>query len=290
MLGNKCYTLQSSITDELVYLQVSPGSPVDVIFRDQVGNCIEINDTVNFPDRFYSLLSQCTAYIFCPDCYDANPVDYSNRAQNIVILDEVQCPTPQAAYVLANCRSTETFVDPEDIIQSPNTLLVTSSALGPYVGMTIKIEEYPDECYSVFGPYVEFTGCPCEYYTVTEGFADCECCIGGEVGPPKPQAKQKPVKKFYHITDTDCEIKDNTKFGENYYRFFTGLRYGIKNCCGDIDLEKLWIKKELSDYSRINPPTTCAPPPIEVCPDPCPAPEPLACLAVNNVIAAGTFN
>ena len=49
------------------------------------------------------------------------------------------------------------------------------------------------------------------------------------------------------------------------------------------------LKKELSDYSRINPPTTCAPPVVEVCPDPCPAPEPLACLAADDVTASGTF-
>lgn len=289
MLGNKCYTLKSSVTDEFVYLQVAPNSQVDILFSTQIGKCVEINDTVNFPDRYYSLVSGCVAYIFCPQCFDANPINYTDSAQNIVILDETECPAPPSAYVLSNCKTNVAFNDPEDIAQSFSTLLVTSSDLGPYVGMVVKIEEFPNECYTVYGPYVEFTGCPCEYYNVTEGFADCECCNGGPVTPPKPQAKQKPVKKFYHITDTDCEIKDNTRFGDNYYRLFTGIRYGLKNCCGDVDFEKLWLKKELSDYSRINPPGLCIPPVIEVCPDPCPVPEPITCEAPAAVFASGNF-
>jgi len=154
----------------------------------------------------------------------------------------------------------------------------------------VNIVEYPNTCYTVLGPYDRFTGCPCEYYTVTGAFIDCECCLPPPPPPPYVQSIQRPVNVFYHVTDSECEVRDNTRFAENYYRLFTGIRYGIQNCCGDVDFDKLWIKKELSDYARINPPVTCAPPAIEICPEPCPAPDPVGCDPVLDIVATGSFN
>ena len=290
MIGNKCFTFRSCVNqDELVYIQATRDSDVDVFLSTQGGLVLEINDPIHFPDTNYTLINICTAFIFCPECYEAEVVLYDDFGRNLNATGSSQCPTPEEAYVLSNCRYTGTFGDPEDINQSPDTLLVTSSNLLVYVGMVVTLEEYPGNCYTVYGPYTELTGCPCEYVTVQNASGDCTCCLGEDPKPPLERVIPKPVRVFYHITDTECEIRDNTTFANNYYKLFTGIRYGIKNCCGDVDFEKLWIKKELSDYSRINPPVTCAPPVVEVCPDPCPAPEPLGCLPVQDVIAAGTF-
>ena len=273
----------------MFYIQATRDSDLDIFLSSQGGLVLEINDAVHFPDIYYTLINICGAYIYCPDCYDADLLLYDDYTRNINSTGSGTCPTPPEAYVLSNCTYTGTFKDLEDIKQSPSTLLVTSSDLLVYVGMVVTIEEYPGNCYTVYGPYTELTGCPCDYVTVLNASGDCSCCLGGDPKPPIERVIPKPVNVFYHITDTDCEIKDNSRFAENYYRLFTGLRYGIKNCCGDIDYEKLWLKKELSDYSRINPPITCAPPVVEVCPDPCPAPKPLACLAADDVAASGTF-
>jgi len=61
---------------------------------------------------------------------------------------------------------------------------------------------------------------------------------GEDPKPPIERVIPKPVRVFYHITDTECEIRDNTTFANNFYKLFTGSRDGIKNCCGDVDFEK----------------------------------------------------
>jgi len=291
MIGNKCFTFRSCVNqDELVYIQATRDSDVDVFLSSQGGLGLEVNDPIHFPDTYYTLINICGVYIDCPECYDVEVILYDDYIRNLNPTGLSECPTPAEAYVLSNCRYTGTFENPESILQNPDTLLVTSSNLLVYVGMVVTLEEHPDNCYTVYGPYTELTGCPCEFVTVQNASGDCTCCLGEELKPPIERVIPKPVRIFYHITDTECEIRDNTTFANNYYRLFTGIRYGIQNCCGDVDFEKLWIRKELSDYSRINPPTTCAPPVIEDCPDPCPAPEPIGCLPVDGITATGTFS
>jgi len=291
MIGNKCFTFQSCINDELKYIQVTPGSDVDVFLSSQLGYVVEINDIQNFPDINYKLIDACKAYYYCPECFDSNPILYDAFARNLNATGSQTCPVPPTAYILVNCRYIgDVPADPEDVRPSASTMLVTSSGLLVYSEMVVTLEEYPGNCYTVHGPYTERTGCPCEYVTVLNASGDCACCLGGDPVPPLPRVIPKPVNQFYHITDTQCEIKDNTTFANNYYKLFTGIRYGIQNCCPGIDFEKVWIKKELSDYARINPPVTCAPPIVEVCPDPCPAPEPSGCFAAEDVNASGTFS
>jgi hypothetical protein len=120
--------------------------------------------------------------------------------------------------------------------------------------MVVNIAEQPGKCYTVLGPYDQDTGCPCDEVTVTEGYADCECCLPPPPPPTCceiPKYTQKPVRNYFRITDSDCAIKVNTTFANNYYKLFTGIRYGIQNCCGDVDFEKLWLEKEMSDYESI---------------------------------------
>lgn len=290
MIGPRCFTLESGITGDDAFLQASPGGPVDILLTDEIGSIIQISDAANFPDAYYRVLTGCSSVALCPDCYNADPIDYSNNAANIRALNTTVFPSPTAAYVLVKCGIDVVFTNPETINQSPDTALVTSTDLSMYVNMVVNIVEYPNTCYTVLGPYTRFTGCPCEYYTVTGAFVDCECCLPAPGPAPYVQSIQRPVNVFYHVTDSECEVRDNTRFAENYYRLFTGIRYGIKNCCGDVDFEKLWIKKELSDYSRINPPVTCAPPAVEICPEPCPAPDPIGCDPALDVSATGGFN
>jgi hypothetical protein len=259
-----CLTLVSCRTSEVIHYETCNNAVASsFISTITIGDVIEINDSSLFPDQYYRLTNSCLTFDpSCAQCTNDPDKIFDNDGLSIrywypttfgANCPQVQVP-PSLAYVLVNCLSNVVVNEPEDLEQSPDTALVTSTDLSLYVGMVVNIAEYPGNCYSVLGPYDQDTGCPCDEVTITEGYADCECCLP----PPPPPAcceipkyTQKPVKNYFRITDSDCDIKANTNFANNYYKLFMGIRYGVQNCCGDADFEKIWMKKEMADYDKI---------------------------------------
>lgn len=260
MFACNCITLTSCKSGAVLhYYTCNTSAAGDFVTSAGVGNVIQITDPANFPDEYYTLTDYCTTFS-CLECTDdpdrINDVNgdflqYWNTTTYGTVCPQTQ---RQPAFILVNCLANVTIGRPRDIDQSPETALVTITDLSAYVGMVINIAEYPGNCYTVSGPYTQSTGCPCPQYTVTQGYADCACCLPPPPPVPcceAPKNIQNPVHKYYLITDSDCDIRANTAFGNNYYRMFTGVRYGIKNCCGDINFDKLWIQKELADYQKL---------------------------------------
>jgi len=119
----------------------------------------------------------------------------------------------------------------------------------------------------------------------------CECCPPAEPEPTPPVIRSVPKvdKEFYRITRSKCDIQANIKFGKAYYDQVKQARYGIQiNCV--VDLDKLWIKKQLSDLAMISDPTACIPPPVVVEPV-CIYPEPIiiVCLAATSVTVEPSY-
>ena len=277
MTSFSCITLQSCQTDNFVYITTGTNSALDLYFQAELGNVVQVTEPENFPDIYYTVISICESADAVPDspCKTCFENGITLDLEYVTSTESDVCPV-LIAYVLLNCNEQNTVIgDLDDLVQSPSTVLVTSSDLALYVGSVVNISEYPGNCYEVLGPYSGVGFCPCDYYTVTNAFKDCECCTPPPDDPTCceiPKSTQKPVKIFYRVTDTECEIKDITRFAENYYRLYTSLYHGIKNCCGDLDLDKIWLKHELSSYNKINPTGFCTPPVDIVCPEPCPEP------------------
>ena len=108
---------------------------------------------------------------------------------------------------------------------------------------------------------------------VPQIFADCECCLPTPEPAPIKYTRviPKPDRKFYQIKESQCDVTANIRFAEGYYRLFKTLKHGIANACDNIDLDKLWIKKNLSDLAVINDPTACTvatPVTPVICPEP----------------------
>lgn len=303
MNAGRCVTLRSCRKEDIVYYFTADVTNLDnIVNLVGIGNIVQINDPLHFPEQYYTIISSCQALDTDPICYECTSSPNRINDDTGDLLDYwsattfgSDCPNVNRAYVLLNCKSDFTFSRVQDIVQTPNTALVTSTDMTAYVGMVVNIIEYPDNCFEVLGPYDSNTGCPCDEFTIVNAYPDCECCF-----PPVedqevdccdiPKYTQKPVKKFYHIVDSECEIRDNQKFGNSYYKLFNEVKNGIQNCCGNIDFDKLWIKKELSDYSRINPSDQCitiVPPIVE----PCEGPDPLvlACSPVTNITTTSIF-
>lgn len=289
MATKNCIILQSCSTQQFAYTRsvASQDTLTEPFWTALLGTVVQITDPENFPDIYYTVVSICynnetepsNNCIECMSSTETSPgIYYTLQLEYVNPTGLEECPS-QDAYVLVNCTANSSILDNltplDEIVQSPETALVTSSDLALYVGSVVNISEYPGNCYQVLGPYSGVGFCPCDYYTVTNAFKDCECCLPPADDPSCceiPKSTQKPVKIFYRITESDCDIKQTIKFAESYYRLYTSLYHGIKNCCGDFDLDKVWLSQQLVNYSKINPSGFCAPPEDTVCPDPCPEP------------------
>lgn len=265
-----CIVLQACSTNEYAYTRGEASTPENEPFWSSlIGEVVEINSPADFPDIFYKVISVCFTNVEpnteCVECFNAiNSLNSTNpplQERYVFPTGQTECSNPEKVFVLINCNANKDLVFPDtfapaDIIQSSNTGLVTATDLTFYVGSVVKLSDYPENCYTVYGPYTEDTGCPCAYYTVSDSFPDCECCIG-PIPVPWVRFVQEPVRDHTVVRISECDIQTNKKFAENYYKLFKGLKYGIENCCNGIDYDKLWIQKELSDYSLLKDPDLC---------------------------------
>lgn len=168
-----------------------------------------------------------------------------------LVIDNGEDVCPPNIYKLTNCETT--------------IVIYTETNLYTYLESVISIVEFPG-CWTVeLGDSLTFIT-----VTLIEGYDDCECCL--EPIPEKyTRVIPKPDRHFYQVTQGQCDIKANVRFGEGYYRLFKTLKYGIANACDNINLDKLWIRKNLSDLAVINDPTACVittPPVPVICPEP----------------------
>lgn len=181
-------------------------------------------------------------------------------------------------YTLTNCEIEQVIYAEPSAELLANVDLVVNIAQQTGCWLVEKFQEFTEE---ILVPVAVTQG----------GYADCTCCLPTPAPEPEVfvRTTQAPVKKFYHITDTECEIRTNSQFAENYYKLFLGMAYGIANCCTTINFDKLWIKQELSDYSRINPPDVCIVPVIVETILDCPTTVLATCDIPTDVSGTGDF-
>jgi hypothetical protein len=158
------------------------------------------------------------------------------------------------------------------------TMYTVNSQFAQAVDQVVNLVGYEGECWIV--GQESFTGqtiTDLEILANEQGvlqiFDDCVCCLPTPEPEPVKYTRviPKPDRKFYQITQSQCDINANIKFAENYYRYFKKLKYGINSMCDNIDLDKVWIKKKLSDLAVITDPTACVivtPPTPIICPEP----------------------
>ena len=200
---------------------------------------------------------------------DPNVVTLNTRTVNDAIENIVGCS--HTCYSLLPCDGGAAIYRSFD----------NSDLLYEYINTAITVQEIPGQVPA--GTY--YITVDCTYYpsyqdsccnsagaslVVTDSYADCACFLGP---PPVKYTRviPKPDRFFYKIDQSQCDITANIQFGEAYYRLFKNLKYGINDECDTLDLNKLWIKKELSDYSMMYDPTLCigSEAPTTNCADPC---------------------
>ena len=222
----------SGYLGDVLYIQGYPNTCWIVITEDGTTQAITIlND-----------------YASCPEC-----------------IAEVPIPLPPPVYQLENCVT-------EEILYTLN------SQFAQAVDQVVNLEGYLGECWSVTELVFDNQTTTSESIAANkEGtlaiYENCPCCLPAV--PPEPikytRVIPKPDRKFYQIQQSQCDITANIRFADAYYRLFKQLKYGISSQCDNVDLDKRWIKKNLSDLAVINDPTACVittPVTPVICPEP----------------------
>ena len=177
-----------------------------------------------------------------------------------------QLPGPPPVYELTNC------LEPFTIRYTYNSQF--AQAIDSVVHLTLD----PEECWSV--AQIEFDDQEIIDVSILENeegvlqiFEDCECCLPAPEPAPIKYVRSEPKadRIFYQIAQSQCDINANIRFANAYYTLFKFLKHGMGNCCDNLDMDKLWIGKELSDYAVINDPSACTivtPVDPVICPEP----------------------
>lgn len=201
-------------------------------------------------------------------------VELGGTPQAIVILNSYKdcatcigvAPSPPPVYKLTNCLNDQLF------------LYTLNSQFALALNLVVKVTEDPSYCFIVTEvPFDDQTTIDLTILENEQGvlqiFDNCECCLPTpEPAPVKyVRTEPKPDRIFYQISQSQCDITANIKFANAYYALFKKLKHGMGNCCDNLDLEKVWMDKELSDYAMINDPSACTivtPVTPIVCPEP----------------------
>lgn len=165
----------------------------------------------------------------------------------------------------------------EDCLENENPIYSFTSDLVNSIGKVIKIEG-SELCWGVSAVVFDEQTITDVVIATNEAnvpqiFDDCECCLPAPEPAPIKYTRviPKPDRKFYQIKQSRCDITANIRFADGYYRLFKQLKYGIDSQCDNVNLERLWIKKNLSDLAVINDPTACiitTPVTPVICPEP----------------------
>ena len=255
-------------TGAVVWINIGPeGAPSYIAWNAEIGNNFTTTDPL-LPGT----------WLIDSICCSGSCGDFLTNCQVGTIVTDVSLATfgtagcPVEGIQLTNCQDASTLiVDGIDPI---------------YDGSVITIEEYPG-CWEV--TIVALAATETVTFLNAFGIDGCTCCLGESYPPPpdpfpvpgtSPQTLPLPYSEttplsprlFYQVTQGACDINANIKFANGYYKLFLGLKNGYGNCCDTIDLDKLWIKKEQSDYSVMTDPNACTIP-VPVIPIICPEPS-----------------
>jgi hypothetical protein len=216
-----------------------------VFLSEYLDKCWKVSISLTGSPLAYNIIS---FFNKCTDCIAALP------------------PAPLYVFRLINCSN------------KMQLIYSFTEELSDAIGQVVNLTEYEGICWQV--STVVFTDQTTEIvsilvndFGVRQIFDDCECCLPAPEPAPVKYTRviPKPDRKFYQVLQSQCDINANIKFADNYYRLFKKLKYGMNSMCDNVDLDKVWIKKQLSDLAVMNDPTACvitpAPEPI-ICPEP----------------------
>ena len=83
-------------------------------------------------------------------------------------------------------------------------------------------------------------------------FSNCVNCQPEEC-PTEPTYESiipNPVKIFYQIRESACDIKAVKQFATAYSNMLKKLKYGVSDCCNGLNIGETWLNKQISDLQE----------------------------------------
>lgn len=210
----------------------------------ELSDCTGVLDPIYTSQDLSAYLNQVVQLKHCPDtCWTVDIAKTPINPGNIYVEQSfLDCPTCYAAVLPCVCQ-TITNNSPTKPLQATYV-----DCNGVQQLITIPVGQTSEKLCLVYIPKYE------ESEITVYGN-----CIDGNCPPPPPLGPKRKIKPGYSVPVCDPEKyeKITCKASEIYYKMVLQKRYGISNCCDE--LENKWLlKKEIIDLQGLRDPDyTC---------------------------------
>ena len=99
-------------------------------------------------------------------------------------------------------------------------------------------------------------------------FSTCAACQPVVCPTPDPFERtiQEPVKIFYEVKESACDITVTKRFATAYSNMVKKIKYGIADCCNGQDITETWVNKQISNLqTAVVPGYNCRTVPMQGC-------------------------
>lgn len=87
---------------------------------------------------------------------------------------------------------------------------------------------------------------PCIPENISFDTSNCD-----PVSPVPVRVIPDPVKDFFQVKESQCDINVIQRFANAYWSKIKELKFGITDCCKDFNYETLWADKQISDLEQL---------------------------------------
>lgn len=118
---------------------------------------------------------------------------------------------------------------------------------GPKIWIPVSVVYQLDNGSPGTGCYVAET-----FLGYNTAFSSCEACqpVDCPAEPVYETVIQHPVKIFYEIKESACDITVVKQFATAYSNMLKKVKYGIADCCNGLNIGETWVNKQISSLQE----------------------------------------
>lgn len=118
---------------------------------------------------------------------------------------------------------------------------------GPKIWIPVSVVYQLDNGSPGTGCYVAET-----FLGYNTAFSSCETCqpVDCPAEPVYETVIQHPVKIFYEIKESACDITVVKQFATAYSNMLKKVKYGIADCCNGLNIGETWVNKQISSLQE----------------------------------------
>lgn len=210
-----------------------------------------------------ALLIDCNVYINGISVYVGNPI----QANTASFITEILNPgNITGTYTLSPGSNATSFsICAPDFSYAGDPIVVAyrwfDNLTKSYVSYSVTV---------AFDTGIPGTGCynPSNFLGYNTAFSNCELCAPPVCPEEPPFVKiiPDPVKIYYQIAESKCDITATKQFATAYSNMLKKIKYGIADCCNGLNIAETWVNKQISNLqATIIPGYNCRTIPMDGC-------------------------